>query len=127
MPDRYRPKENRKTVFLHRVAEMHQIEWADEAVRIGAGVTIEQLAGELERRLPSLDETRTSCLKALMSQCRFLGNHQIRSVATVGGGIVNFNHYSDLIPIWVVSERSWSFVPPTVRKSRNFSSHMVRG
>lgn len=101
--DRYRPKENRKTVFLHRVAEMHQIEWADEAVRIGAGVTIEQLAWELERRLPSLDETRTSCLKALMSQCRFLGNHQIRSVATVGGGIVNFNHYSDLIPIWVVS------------------------
>ena len=28
---------------------------------------------------------------------------QVRSVATVGGGIMNFSTYSDMIPVWVAT------------------------
>ena len=99
--DRYRPKQASRTIFLHRVDDMRAIAWSDDGVQIGAAVTIEQLTRELTVRIPDVDPRRVSGLKALLSQCRFLGNHQIRSLATVGGGIVNLSHYSDLIPIWV--------------------------
>jgi xanthine dehydrogenase small subunit len=109
---RYRPREACSTILLHRVEDMRTIEWSDEGIQIGAAVTIEQLSRDLTTRIPEVDPRRVSGLTALLSQCRFLGNHQIRSVATVGGGIVNFNHYSDLVPIWVACDAELLFRSP---------------
>jgi len=96
-------------VLVHRVADLQRIEWTDDGVRIGASVTIRQLAHELTRGLERHRPDGDSGLAALSSQCRFLGNTQIRSVATVGGGIVNFSHYSDLIPLWVACDATLLF------------------
>lgn len=99
----------RSRVFLHQVSELHRIEWSAHGVRIGAGVSIRQLAEELPRGIERHRPDGDSGLEALTSQCRFLGNTQIRALATIGGGIVNFSHYSDLIPLWVACEATFVF------------------
>lgn len=102
----------RNKVSLNHVRELHTIEWGADRVEIGAGVSIHDLVSELEERIPKLPDEQTSGLKALHNQCRFFANNQIRNVATVGGGIVNFSHYSDLIPVWVATRATLLFRGP---------------
>jgi len=102
----------RSKITLNQVKELHKVEWKDDRAVIGAGLTIHDLVGELERRIPSLREDQTTGLKALHNQCRFFANNQIRNVATIGGGIVNFSHYSDLIPVWVATRAELHFWSP---------------
>ncbi len=121
--ERYKPKHFKKYILLHRVAEMHQIHWQSQGLLIGAAVTIEQLADELGRRLAQENHKGMSGLKALLSQCRFLANHQIRSVATVGGGIMNFSHFSDLFPIWVACRAELRFRKPSGEERIHLIDH----
>jgi len=93
----------RHKIGLARVRELHTIRWHDDRVEIGAGCSIADIVSELDARIGSLLEHQTSALHALRNQCRFFANNQVRNVATVGGGIVNFSHYSDLIPVWVAT------------------------
>jgi xanthine dehydrogenase iron-sulfur cluster and FAD-binding subunit A len=66
------PVHSGASVSLSRLSELTRIQWGDDAVRIGAGVTIADLVDEFERTIPTLDRARTSVLEALHNQCRFL-------------------------------------------------------
>lgn len=102
----------RNKISLNQVRELHKVEWKQDGVVIGAGISIQDLVAELEERIPTLPNECTSGLKALHNQCRFFANTQVRNVATVGGGIVNFSHYSDLIPVWVATRATLNFWGP---------------
>lgn len=94
----------RKTL-LGNVSELQGIADEGGAVVLGAGVTIE----DLHR---SFREDPDSALRALSNQCRYFANTQIRNHATLGGGIISFNPYGDLVPVWIATRAVLNFRTP---------------
>ncbi len=91
----------RKTLLEH-VPELKGITENGEAVVLGAGVTIEEL-------YQAFNDSSDSGLKALSNQCRYFANTQIRNHATIGGGIISFNPYGDLVPVWIATRAALNF------------------
>ena len=94
----------RKTL-LDGVSELKGIADEGNAVVIGAGVTIEELHDTFK-------QSPDSALKALSNQCRYFANTQIRNHATLGGGIISFNSYGDLVPVWIATRATLNFCTP---------------
>lgn len=92
------------------VGPLHRLEFTDEHLNIGAAVSIDRLADALAVYTAEHGDDTPSCVRALADQCRFFGNNQVRSVATVGGGLMSFSTYSDLVPVWVAVGAEASFL-----------------
>ena len=94
----------RKTL-LEGVSELNGISDEGDAVVLGAGVTIEELHNAFRK-------SSNSALQALSNQCRYFANTQIRNHATIGGGIISFNPYGDLVPVWIATRAILNFITP---------------
>ncbi|MHC9235956.1 xanthine dehydrogenase small subunit [Pseudooceanicola sp. 502str34] len=70
--------------FLHRCADLQGIEETDEALVIGAGVTISQLIPAVSGRYPDF--------AAMLTR---YGSVQVRNAATIGGNIANGSPIGD--------------------------------
>ncbi|MEQ9260432.1 MAG: xanthine dehydrogenase small subunit [Roseovarius sp.] len=70
--------------FLHRCADLQQIEETGQGLRIGAGVTLEALRAAIAPRHPSFAEL-----------IRRYGSAQVRAAATIGGNIANGSPIGD--------------------------------
>lgn len=86
---------DRKTL-LDGVEELKTIATADDGIRIGAGVTIEEVHDAFR-------DSEDPALRALSQQCRYFANTQVRNIATIGGGMISFNAYGDLVPVWIAT------------------------
>ena len=75
-------------IGLERVRELHGLEVSDEAVVIGAGVTLSRLEHELAGVFPALDE-----------MLRWFAARQVRNRATVGGNLGTASPIGDLAPV----------------------------
>lgn len=100
---------DRKTL-LEGVAELRGISDETDNVVLGAGVTIEEL-------YQAFRESPDSGLKSLSNQCRYFANTQIRNHATLGGGIISFNAYGDLVPVWIATRSVMNFRTPHGEKN----------
>lgn len=94
-----------KKTLLENVSELKGILENDNQVILGAGTTIEEIHQAFET-------SSDPCLKALSNQCRYFANTQIRNHATIGGGIISFNSYGDLIPVWIATGATLKFETP---------------
>lgn len=94
----------RKTL-LDGVASLKEISESEEGVVIGAGVTIETLHRVFR-------DHSDPGLRALSNQCRYFANTQIRNDATIGGGLISFNAYGDLVPGWIATRSLLNFRTP---------------
>ena len=74
-------------IFLHRVAELKNVTQTDEGLRIGAGVTMDQMLLLMADRHPSYAE-----------MLRRYGSAQVRASATLGGNIANGSPIGDNPP-----------------------------
>ena len=104
---------------MSRIDDLHEVEWTDKGLNIGSSVSIHDLCEEIEVFLKNHPEHSSGSLAALLNQCRFFANHQVRNMATIGGGLINFSNYSDLIPLWVATRSTVTFV--TEQGERNIS------
>ncbi|MCX7643752.1 MAG: xanthine dehydrogenase small subunit [Rhodobacteraceae bacterium] len=73
-----------KVAFLNRCADLRRVEEGAEGLRIGAGVTIEELRALMAPRQPSFAEL-----------LRRFGSAQVRASATIGGNIANGSPIGD--------------------------------
>jgi xanthine dehydrogenase small subunit len=74
-------------IFLNRCTDLQQISETDQGLRIGAGVTIDQLHSAMAQRHPSFAE-----------MLRRFASAQIRAAATIGGNIANGSPIGDSPP-----------------------------
>lgn len=70
--------------FLHRCADLQNIEVGPDSTRIGAGVTLDRLGAHLRNVHPSFAEL-----------VRRYGSTQVRGAATIGGNIANGSPIGD--------------------------------
>ncbi|MDF1669749.1 MAG: xanthine dehydrogenase small subunit [Roseovarius sp.] len=73
-----------QVIFLHRCADMQQIEITADNIRIGAGVTLDALGKAMRDLHPSFAE-----------MIRRYGSAQVRAAATIGGNIANGSPIGD--------------------------------
>jgi xanthine dehydrogenase small subunit len=76
-----------KVAFLNRCRDLRRVEEGAGALRIGAGVTIEELRALMAGRHPSFAEL-----------LRRFGSAQVRASATIGGNIANGSPIGDAPP-----------------------------
>jgi xanthine dehydrogenase small subunit len=76
-----------EVAFLHRCADLQQIDIGAQDIRIGAGVTMAQLFPVLKEYHPSYAEL-----------VRRYGSEQVRQAATIGGNIANGSPIGDNPP-----------------------------
>ena len=77
-------RELKQVAFLNRCTDLQQITDTDDAITIGAGVTVARL-------IPLMDELHPSLGKML----RRYGSAQVRAAATIGGNIANGSPIGD--------------------------------
>ena len=76
-----------EVIFLNRCAELQTIDITDEAIRIGAGVTMDRVLDLMRNEYPSYAE-----------MLRRYGSAQVRAAATIGGNIANGSPIGDNPP-----------------------------
>lgn len=76
-----------KVIFLNRCGDLQQIEPMGDAIRIGAGVTMDRVHALLRSTHPSYAE-----------MVRRYGSTQVRAAATIGGNIANGSPIGDNPP-----------------------------
>lgn len=76
-----------KVIFLNRCRDLQQIEHMGDAIRIGAGVTMDRVHALLRGTHPSYAE-----------MVRRYGSTQVRAAATIGGNIANGSPIGDNPP-----------------------------
>jgi len=76
-----------RVAFLNRCRDLQQIDLGDDAIRIGAGVTMAALLPVLRKHHPSYAE-----------MVRRYGSEQVRQAATIGGNIANGSPIGDNPP-----------------------------
>lgn len=78
-------------IAIDRIAELHQLEVADDHVRIGAGVPLSRLERELEGIFPALDQ-----------MLPWFAARQVKNRATLGGNLGSASPIGDLLP-WLLA------------------------
>ncbi|WP_370045111.1 MULTISPECIES: xanthine dehydrogenase small subunit [Salipiger] len=76
-----------EVIFLNRCEDLQQIEVTDEAIRIGAGVTMDRVLDLMREHYPSY-----------AGMLRRYGSAQVRAAATIGGNIANGSPIGDNPP-----------------------------
>ena len=76
-----------KVVFLHRCADLRDVTVTDDAIHIGAGVTMADVLGQVGEYHPPYGEL-----------IRRYGSDQVRNAATIGGNIANGSPIGDNPP-----------------------------
>ncbi|SDG60186.1 xanthine dehydrogenase small subunit [Alloyangia pacifica] len=76
-----------KVIFLNRCADLQEIEVTEDALRIGAGVTMDRVLTQMKEHYPSYAE-----------MLRRYGSAQVRAAATIGGNIANGSPIGDNPP-----------------------------
>src|SRR5207247_762714 len=105
----WRGKRPSAVVSLRRVPGLAGIEATDEAIRLGAGVTLSQLIDHplIQREYP-----------VLPLAARYMGSPAVRNLATVGGNLCNASPAADL-PLCAVA--------PTPRRVADAERALVAG
>lgn len=103
--EKYAFEHPERKALLEHVAALKGTEDKGDTVALGAGVTIEEL-------YQTYKESPDSALKAISNQCRHFANTQIRNHATLGGGIITFSTYGDLVPVWIATRATLIFRTP---------------
>ncbi|KAA8608732.1 FAD-binding molybdopterin dehydrogenase [Salipiger aestuarii] len=79
-----------EVIFLNRCVDLQQIEISDDAIRIGAGVTMDRVLDLMRGHSPSYAE-----------MLRRYGSAQVRAAATIGGNIANGSPIGDNPPVLI--------------------------
>ncbi|XP_065173588.1 xanthine dehydrogenase-like [Atheta coriaria] len=83
------------------VLELNQIVVSNETIRIGAGVTLDEIESTFKTLIKIRPEWETRICQAVVEILHWFAGKQIRSVASIGGNIMTGSPISDLNPIWM--------------------------
>ncbi|KAI1317034.1 hypothetical protein EDD11_009100 [Mortierella claussenii] len=97
-------------VYLHDVAELRGIRITSEEIILGANVSIANFQRALEDALEMVAEYQTPVLKAFLANIKYFAGQQIRNSASVAGNIATASPISDLNPIFIASNSTFSIL-----------------
>ncbi|KAF9348535.1 hypothetical protein BGX34_002424 [Mortierella sp. NVP85] len=97
-------------VYLHDVAELQGISITSDGITIGANVSIANFQKALEEALETVDKHQVPVLRAFLTNIKYFAGHQIRNSASVAGNIATASPISDLNPVFIASNSTFSIL-----------------
>ena len=82
----------------------------EDAIVVGAAVTLTRLDGALEQLIAALPAHRTRAFVALREQLKYFAGVQIRNAAALGGNIVTGSPISDINPLLMACRATFTIV-----------------
>ncbi|XP_029159752.1 xanthine dehydrogenase-like [Nylanderia fulva] len=86
-----------------QIKEMHEIIETQEALKVGASVTLVELEEALKHYIKIKPEHNTRIFTEIINMLHWFAGKQIRNVAAVGGNIMTGSPISDLNPIFMAA------------------------
>ncbi|KAF9292879.1 hypothetical protein BGZ88_006024 [Linnemannia elongata] len=97
-------------VYLHDVAELQGISITPEGITIGANVTVANFQKALKQAIETVSEEQAHVLRAFLANIKYFAGNQIRNAASVAGNIATASPISDLNPVFVASNSTFSIL-----------------
>ncbi|KAF9930855.1 hypothetical protein BGZ67_005595 [Mortierella alpina] len=97
-------------VYLHDVAELQGVSITPEGITIGANVTVANFQKALKDAIDTVSENEAHVLRAFLANIKYFAGNQIRNAASVAGNIATASPISDLNPVFVASNSTFSIL-----------------
>ncbi|KAG0375233.1 hypothetical protein BGX24_009380 [Mortierella sp. AD032] len=97
-------------VYLHDIAELQGVSITPEGITIGANVTVANFQKALKDAIETVSEEQAHVLRAFLANIKYFAGNQIRNAASVAGNIATASPISDLNPVFVASNSTFSIL-----------------
>lgn len=112
-------------VGLSQVQELLNCEWTAKGLNIGASVTINNAAREMEAGIKKYPAEQTKFFKTFIKHIEFFANSQVRDKASIAGGLMTGHHVSDMVALIVSFNATLEFQSLEAPGSSKIVSRMV--
>ncbi|KAM9069776.1 xanthine dehydrogenase/oxidase [Sarcophilus harrisii] len=106
------------------IPELNFVERGPEGISFGAACPLTEVEKALVAAIAELPSYQTEVFKGVLEQLRWFAGKQVKSVASIGGNVINASPISDLNPVFMASGARATLVSKgtrrTVRMDYNF-------
>ncbi|KAF9439068.1 hypothetical protein BGZ76_000550 [Entomortierella beljakovae] len=97
-------------VYLNDVEELQGFRITAEGLTVGANISITNFQKALDEAVASVSEHQTPVLRAFLANIKYFAGRQIRNSASVAGNIATASPISDLNPIFIASQSTFTIL-----------------
>lgn len=99
------------------IPELTSVEHGPEGITFGAACSLSCMEKVLGEAIAELPAQKTEVFKGVLEQLRWFAGKQIKSVASIGGNIINASPISDLNPVFMASGAKMTLVSKGTRRT----------
>lgn len=106
------------------VPELNAVEHGPEGITFGAACSLTLMEKTLTEAVVKLPAHKTEVFRGVLEQLRWFAGKQVKSVASIGGNVINASPISDLNPVFMASGAKLTIISKgtnrTLRMDQNF-------
>ncbi|CAD7676511.1 unnamed protein product [Nyctereutes procyonoides] len=99
------------------IPELNAVEHGLEGISFGAACPLSAVEKTLHDAVNKLPAYKTEVFKGVLEQLRWFAGKQVKSVASIGGNIINASPISDLNPVFMASEAKLTIVSRGIKRT----------
>ncbi|XP_060042807.1 xanthine dehydrogenase/oxidase isoform X2 [Erinaceus europaeus] len=99
------------------VPELNTVVHGAEGISFGAACSLSLMERTLVKAVADLPAYKTEVFKGILEQLRWFAGKQVKSVASIGGNIINASPISDLNPVFMASGTKLTIVSRGTRRT----------
>uniref|UniRef100_A0A5F8GMS9 Xanthine dehydrogenase/oxidase n=1 Tax=Monodelphis domestica TaxID=13616 RepID=A0A5F8GMS9_MONDO len=99
------------------IPELNSVKRGPEGISFGAACPLSEMEKALVAAIAELPSYQTEVFKGVLEQLRWFAGKQVKSVASVGGNIINASPISDLNPVFMASGSKLTLVSKGTKRT----------
>ncbi|XP_074065764.1 xanthine dehydrogenase/oxidase [Macrotis lagotis] len=99
------------------IPELNSVEHGPEGISFGAACPLSVVEKVLVAAIADLPSYQTEVFKGVLEQLRWFAGKQVKSVASIGGNIINASPISDLNPVFMASGTKLTLVSKGTKRT----------
>lgn len=99
------------------IPELNLVERGPEGISFGAACSLDSVEKTLQDAVAELPAHKTEVFRGVLEQMRWFAGKQVKSVASIGGNIINASPISDLNPVFMASGAKLTIVSRGTRRT----------
>nr|KAF6329459.1 xanthine dehydrogenase [Pipistrellus kuhlii] len=99
------------------IPELNFVERGPEGISFGAACSLDSVEKTLKDAVAELPAHKTEVFRGVLEQLRWFAGKQVKSVASIGGNIINASPISDLNPVFMASGAKMTIVSRGTRRT----------
>ncbi|XP_037384165.1 xanthine dehydrogenase/oxidase isoform X1 [Talpa occidentalis] len=109
------------------IPELNSVEHGPDGISFGAACSLNLMEQTLYEAVDKLPAYKTEVFKGVLEQLRWFAGKQVKSVASIGGNIINASPISDLNPVFMASGAKLTIVSRGTKKTLQMDHNFFPG